>query len=97
MIQLTAVTQQLLHTQVRLPGCFRLKLINISAPFRPQPIHATLHITQLPDHIRLSFRAEGTHNTLTLPKQPAETLAHRVAEWIEACANGTLDTAKVAA
>lgn len=84
----------LLPTQVRTTGTFGHKLIRPGAPGHSASIEATLSTEHSDRYLNISVRIEGTTNSLCIPKTGVRDLVRKAQAFIEACANGTLDTAE---
>lgn len=93
MIRLTALSQQLLQTQVRCTGSFCINLVRENLDGSTKRLSATLQIHNEAEHARCHFRAGLEFHTLTLPHCAADQLAAKLAAWIEDCANGRLERA----
>ena len=93
MIRLTALSQTLLPTQMRLNSCFKVHLVRENFDGSTEPMHATLCLGQEPKHVQFNLRACGEYHTLTLDRAPADQMADQVTNWIEDCANGRLERA----
>lgn len=93
MILLTALSEQLLPTHVRLTGSFDIRLVRENADGSTQPLSATLQVHREPERVRCHLRAGLDFHTQHLPKLPPDELAAKLAEWIEDCANGRLERA----
>lgn len=93
MIQLTALSEQLLPTQVRISNTFKLKLVRENPNGSTAPINATLKTQHEGDTVLLELRAGDDKHTLRTPWAKPEQLAATAKTWIEDCANGVAERA----
>lgn len=93
MIQLTALSEQLLPTQVRLSNTFKLKLVRENLDGSAAPINATLKVQHEGNTVLLELRAGDDKHSLRTPQAKPEQLAVTVKTWIEDCANGVAERA----
>ena len=84
----------LLPTHVRTTGTFRHRLIRPGVSGNSVSIEAALTTEHTDRHLNISVRIEGTTNSLSIPKTGVRDLVRKAHVFIEACVNGTLDTAE---
>jgi len=93
MIQLTALSEQLLPTQVRCAGSYSVVFAQQKPDGSTKRRDGTLQIHPEAEKVRCHLRIGLELHTLMLPKAPADQLTNQVKQWIDDCANGRLERA----